>query len=145
MSPSPENEFILEQFIQSIQATSALIQHLSDQIKSNDVSLESLRGELTSIKENLEAISRIVRDGNGDKPLISRIDILEQNLQNIQHWIENQIAKETKDRESKEQAQADEKKVQDEKKWNMTVLIISSILGFLSSLIVVLVRMKVGQ
>ena len=144
MSRSTENA-IFEQFIQSIHSTSSLIQHLSDQIKSNDVALESLRGELSSIKENLEVISGIVRDGNGNKPLISRIDILEGNLQNIQRWIEDQIAKEVRDREAKEQSESDDKKAAAEKKWNMTVLIISSILGFLSSLVVVLVRMKVGQ
>ena len=142
---SKENDFIVEQFIQSVQTTSQLIQRLSEQIKDNDISLESLRGELSSIKENLEAISGIVRDGNGDKPLTSRLDLLEQELTHVQHSIESHITDCKKTKEDEQQTSDTEKKLVKEKKWNMTILVISSLLGFISSMIVVLVRIKAGQ
>lgn len=145
MSPSNENERIYDQLIQNIQLTSGLIQRLADQIKSNDVALESLRGELLNIKDNLENISCIIRGGHGDKPLLSRIDLMEQDFQHVHKWIEEQVEKEKAAHEAKEEATALEKSKAANRKWNMTILIISSILGFVSSLIVVLVRGKLGQ
>ena len=78
-----ENETLVEELLKSIQSTTSLIQGLMSEIKSNEKALTTLEVKLESLTESAKVLSKIVRDDNGNKSILTRVALLENDLADL--------------------------------------------------------------
>jgi phage shock protein A len=78
-----ENDNIAEELLKSIQATTSLIQGFMNDMKSNATALATLEAKLESLSENARTLSKIVRDDNGNKSVLTRIALVENDLSDL--------------------------------------------------------------
>jgi len=78
--PSSISNNLVEELLKSIQSTTSLIQGLMQEMKDNASALATLEVKLESLTENAKTLSKIVRDDNGNKSVLTRIALLENDL-----------------------------------------------------------------
>ena len=77
---SLENDNLVEELLKSIQSTTSLIQGFMGEMKSNATALATLEAKLESLSEIARVLSKIVRDDNGNKSILTRIALIENDL-----------------------------------------------------------------
>lgn len=82
-SEKSDSVIIAEGLVQSIQSTTALVQGLMNELRDNATALATLEVKLQSLHENMQGIVKVVRDDNGDKSIITRMALVEKELQDI--------------------------------------------------------------
>lgn len=80
MAYSVKDDVLVEELLKSIQTTTSLIQTLMSDIKENASALATLEIKLESLSDSAKTLSKIVRDDNGNKSVLTRIAILENDL-----------------------------------------------------------------
>lgn len=75
---NPQN-FLISQIANGLATTTELVQGLSSEIRDNTISLATLRAELTGVTQDVTDLSRILKDGNGTQPVLSRVAVLEKS------------------------------------------------------------------
>lgn len=75
-----------------LRATSNLIETLLKEVRENTVSVASIRAELGALKDNMSAISKIVRDGDG-LTVMTRLSLLENSSQRMETDRDKKIEK----------------------------------------------------
>ncbi len=75
-------------FIEVAQNLETLLQALVDTSRSTDIHLDRLASESMSHKADLKRLTKVVIDGNGQPPILTRLALLEQNVQNTDEEIE---------------------------------------------------------
>lgn len=88
MTSSRSNKDISEDLAKSLQATTSIVQILLKELRENAIAMATLKEKLDGIEENVKYLSSVVRDGNGSKPIITRLALVEQELQDISESIE---------------------------------------------------------
>lgn len=83
MVSEKENEVLVEELLRSIQSTTSLIQSLMTEIKGNEKALTTLEVKLESLTESAKILSKIVRDDNGSKSILTRVALLENDLNDL--------------------------------------------------------------
>lgn len=83
MGSEKENEALVEELLKSIQSTTSLIQSLMAEIKGNEKALTTLEVKLESLTESAKILSKIVRDDNGSKSILTRVALLENDLNDL--------------------------------------------------------------
>ena len=81
MASSTNN--LVEELLKSINSTTSLIQGLINEIKDNATTLATLETKLNTLNENSKTLSKIVRDDNGNKSVLTRIALLENDLSDL--------------------------------------------------------------
>ena len=61
----------------------------SRQVHSQD--LKHFRQELQGVRDSLRRIHRVLMEGNGQKPLISRVAVLEEKMANVEETLEDSV------------------------------------------------------
>lgn len=59
------------------------------EFKATEIDFAVVKNELDNLRENVKSLSRLIRDGNGDVSLLTKIALLEQKLDSINSWIDN--------------------------------------------------------
>ena len=83
MVSQQNSNFIYEELRDSIRTTASLIQNLMTEIKNNEVSTATLETRLEAIDQNVQMLTRIVRDGNGTKSVITRLALIEDAVKDL--------------------------------------------------------------
>ena len=83
MSYSENDNVLVEELLRSIQSTTSLIQSLMKEIKDNASALATLEVKLESLSESAKTLSKIVRDDNGNKSILTRIALAENDLTDL--------------------------------------------------------------
>lgn len=83
MSSLENDNVLVEELLKSIQSTTSLIQGLMSEIKGNATALATLEAKLESLSENARTLSKIVRDDNGNKSVLTRIALVENDLTDL--------------------------------------------------------------
>jgi regulator of replication initiation timing len=83
MGSEKENDALVEELLKSIQSTTSLIQSLMSEIKGNEKALTTLEVKLESLTESAKILSKIVRDDNGTKSILTRVALLENDLNDL--------------------------------------------------------------
>jgi hypothetical protein len=69
--------FLINQIASGLATTTELIQSLSSEIRDNAVELAIIKTDLTNVTKDVRTLSKILREGNGTAPVLSRIAVLE--------------------------------------------------------------------
>lgn len=83
-----ENNALAEDLAKSLQATTSLVQTLLGELRENATAMAVLKGKLDGIEEKVKYLSYVVRDGNGEKSLITRLALLENDLQDLEEEVQ---------------------------------------------------------
>ena len=79
MTSSDANE-LAEDLAKSLHAVTTLTQSLLGEIRDNATSLAVLKEKFDVLAENMEVLSKIIRMGNGQESLLTRVALLEKSL-----------------------------------------------------------------
>ena len=83
MVSSESDKHLIAELLKSMQHTTSLIQTLMTEFKDNAIVLATLESKLESLNENARTLSKIVRDDNGNKSVLTRIALLENDLNDL--------------------------------------------------------------
>ena len=61
----------------------SIVQNLAGEVRDNSVALATFSAELKNAIENVSALSRILKDGNGHPSLITKVTILENSVRDL--------------------------------------------------------------
>lgn len=87
----PDNKLdslMLQQLISGLEATHNLANSLLAEIRESESDFAVFKTELGTLHDNVKSLSRIVREGNGDMSLLTKIALIEQKIEGIDSWIE---------------------------------------------------------
>jgi hypothetical protein len=85
---------IPEELLKSLQHVTTLMQNLLGDIKENSTSLALVKEKLESLTSNVNALSHVVRDGNGKGSMITRLALAEKSIEDFEqdlHEIKEEI------------------------------------------------------
>lgn len=83
MTSSENNNQLAGDLAKSLQATTSLVQTLLGELRENAANMAVLKEKLDGIEEKVRYLSYVVRDGNGEKSIITRLALVEQELEDI--------------------------------------------------------------
>ena len=75
--------------VSSENKSKTLSQELSEEIRETQSDFAAVKMELSILHENVKSLSRIVREGEGDTSIITRLALLNQKIEDIIKWREN--------------------------------------------------------
>jgi len=67
---------------------SASVSGLLHEIRETQSDFAVIRAELKLLHENVKSISALVRDGNGDTSILTRLALLSQKIDDMQRWMD---------------------------------------------------------
>lgn len=70
---------------QGLQITASLIQGLLGEIRDNSIALAAFNAEVKNMRETVNLLSKILKDGNGTPSVVTKISIIEGDIQRIQN------------------------------------------------------------
>ncbi len=86
-------KMLLEGLTESIRNTASVVQSLSNEIRDNSVTMATFRVEISHLRTQVDELSRILRTDNGRPSIVTRVNTLENTL-------EQKLADAAKDRTS---------------------------------------------
>lgn len=75
----------------SLKTATYLIQTLMKDLKENEVTTATINTRLESIEEVVHCLNKVVREGNGTQSVLTKIALIESELQDIQERFEEGI------------------------------------------------------
>jgi len=85
------NDILLEKLADSLESTSRLTQTLVSDLRESEADFASVKTELSILRQNVQGLSEIIRDGNGSTSLLTRIALIEQKIESIEKWVDNYV------------------------------------------------------
>lgn len=82
------------EFVKALSETAFLAQTLLSEIQSNATSLAKLETKLETLSESVKSLSTIIRDGNGNGSLITRVAIIERDIKELREDIDKEAQNE---------------------------------------------------
>lgn len=67
---------------------SEVIESFNNKINVLDSSVNEIKSSVTSLHGDISSLVKVVRDGNGTLPLVTRVSLLENEIQNIMTSVE---------------------------------------------------------
>ena len=113
------SKILAEQFTQGLKTTSELLRSLETEVHSSAVRLAELKIEVGGMRSEVDSLSKVIRDGNGEKSVISRLLILEKDLSVVELSIKNTN---------------EEKSIGNKEKLQLKIAIITSTLAFFAAI-----------
>lgn len=90
MSETKTNEILLARLAEGLDSTAQLTQALLSDLKESEDDFAVMKTELNILKENVQGLSDLVRDG-GTTSLLTKIALVEQSISNIKKWVDNHV------------------------------------------------------
>ena len=93
---------VVQQLAETASVMTAMLERMTEthEVQTND--LEYFRDDLGLVRNAIQRIARVLHEGNGDKPLITRVAILEEKTTQIEVAVER-LGIQIDDREKAEQ------------------------------------------
>lgn len=86
-SSTENNDELVRDLAKSLQVTSTLMQDLLSEMRQNSTSLAVLKEKLETLRDNVDGLSDIIRNGNGKGSLITRMALAEKSLQTLEQTL----------------------------------------------------------
>lgn len=132
-SNAPMNKYVIEQMIKGLEESRAAISALKDQVSVLSVNIGVNNQKLSDLEKDMgkdvRSLLKIIRDGNGQKPLLDRMS----EAENKQKIIEDVIGK-----------QESNKKEILQGKWQLRIAFIAGSFGLLTSIATAIIALFGG-
>lgn len=92
---SKEAERLVEEFSEDL---ALILQTFIDETQDAKIVIARIENEIKRLKEDISGLNKIIRDGNGQPPLITRIAVLEEKISELKSHIESIEAESTEAR-----------------------------------------------
>ena len=128
-SPSDDERFAMNVDLSDL---SQLIESLLREIKDNSVTLATFNAELQNLRETVRGLSGVIKDGNGKESLLTRVSLLENEIESARKLAEKQVDQIEKLKEGSQALVVDEHKGHRElvgKKWAFWGAVVAALLG----------------
>ena len=105
-STSPMNKFFVETIIKGLEESKRGIDNIQKSIHANDLKIVEIDGKLKKVGEmedSVKEIKKIVKDGNGTKSVLARLDSIETQIGDINKYIEANKTAKSEDIKSRQQ------------------------------------------
>ena len=145
---SISQNFLINQIASGLATTTELIQSLSSEIKENAIDVAIMKSDLTNLNGDVRSLSKILKEGNGTAPVLSRIAVLENSSKQLVETL-NGLDKDVKETKSKldllivklEKTSENRKlEIEDKKSRRQAIIaIITSIVALISAILVALI------
>lgn len=83
-------EQTLEKLAHGLESTSRLAQALLHEIKESEADFAAVKTELAILRDNVKSLSKIVREGNGEMSMLTKIALMDQEIRNLIRSIDGQ-------------------------------------------------------
>lgn len=80
---------LINQIATGLSTTAELVQNISAETRDNTISLATVRSELSTVIGDVKDLSRILKEGNGSQPVLTRIALLEHDISQFHEEIES--------------------------------------------------------
>jgi hypothetical protein len=144
MPDSQNSNDNMSDLLKSLQSVTTLMNNLLGDIKEHATSLALVKAKLENLTENVEILSHVVRDGNGQGSVMTRLALVEKSLEDIEetfHELKEENAstlKELKRHIEKEKTSitrsAEEEKKFKREKWMTTAKILGAAIAAFAAL-----------
>jgi CHASE3 domain sensor protein len=94
MTSNEDENRLIDTFIRGLEETKTITQNLQNAVHTSSVAIKGLEKDVSAMDENLDWLIRTIRDENGDKSVIARLIILENQSKATMEWVEIQKKKE---------------------------------------------------
>lgn len=132
-SNAPMNKYVIEQMIKGLEESRTAISALKDQVSVLSVNIGVNNQKLSDLEKDMgkdvRSLLKIIRDGNGQKPLLDRMS----EAENKQKIIEDVIGK-----------QESNKKEILQGKWQLRIAFIAGSFGLLTSIATAIIALFGG-
>lgn len=118
-SNPPMSKIVVQTIIKGLEESKKATEGVQGKVHSIEITVNTIDGKVETMEENVKQLLKIIRDGNGQKPLLTRVTEVENNQKAFQGFIEDQ---------------KNTKKAETAGKWQMRVAIISSSFAMLATL-----------
>jgi hypothetical protein len=118
------SRILAEQFAKGLETTSTLLHGLQTEVHASAVTLAGLKIEVSGMKTEVDGLSRIIRDGNGERSVVARLLMLEKNIESINGFIAEM---------KKEEQESD--KIERSGKWELRIALAAGMLGLIGTIV----------
>jgi prophage DNA circulation protein len=118
-SNPPMSKIVVQTIIKGLEESKKATEGVQGKVHSIEITVNTIDGKVETMEESVKQLLKIIRDGNGQKPLLTRVTEVENNQKAFQGFIEEQ---------------KNIKKAETAGKWQMRVAIISSSFAMLATL-----------
>jgi chromosome segregation ATPase len=80
------NDILLERLAEGLDSTSRMTQSLINELKESESDFAAVKTELGILRDNVKSLNNIVREGNGTASILTKIALIERQLQEIEKW-----------------------------------------------------------
>jgi chromosome segregation ATPase len=80
---------LINQIATGLSTTAELVQSLSTETRDNTISLATVRIELATVTSDVKDLSRILKEGNGTRPVLTRVALLEHDIASLHNEVED--------------------------------------------------------
>jgi hypothetical protein len=113
------SKIIVQTIINGLEEAKSATENVQNKVHSIEIIVNTIDGKVANMEENVKQLLRIIRDGNGQKPLLTKFNDIENEQRFIQEFIKEQ--KENKKEEIKG-------------KWQARVALVTGSLGFIAAI-----------
>ena len=86
LTKKTEAERLVEEFSEDL---AYILQTFIDETQDAKVVISRIETEIIRLKEDINGLNKLIRDGNGQPPMITRIAVLEEKIAEIKEKIES--------------------------------------------------------
>lgn len=90
MPETNNSEILIGRLAEGLDAISKMTQALLSDLRESEADFAAMKTELNILKENVKSLSEVIRDG-GTSSILTRVALIEQNIENIKQWIDNHV------------------------------------------------------
>lgn len=126
-----EKSKLIDTIISALEENRTITKNLQDAVHISSVSIKGLEKDISAMDQNLDWLIKTIRDENGDRSLIARLLILENQSKSTMEWIEAQKKKE----ESKSKAIDIINSEEHKGKWQLKLALATGSLGLVTIII----------
>jgi hypothetical protein len=83
-------KILAEHLARGLEETKRIVQNLQTEVHAAAITQAGLKSEVQSMHSTLESLNKIIRDGNGERSVIHKLLLLENDNKKFEKYIEDQ-------------------------------------------------------